>query len=110
MAHYMLQFSYSHDAVKALVAKPQDRKAAAKAAIEGQQGKLLEFYFAFGEFDGVAICEYPDNVTAAAVAMALGASGSLSRVHTTVLLSAKEAEAAMKHAHDSKTGYKPPQG
>ena len=62
----------------------------------------------FGEYDGVAIVEFPDNTAAAACAMAAAATGGFTRFETTALLTAKEAEAAMRRAHDTKTGYAPP--
>jgi hypothetical protein len=40
--------------------------------------------------------------------MGAAATGAFARFETTTLLTAKEAEAAMKRAHDTKTGYKPP--
>lgn len=108
MAHYMIQLRYSHAAVKGMVDKPQDRFAAGKAATEAAGGKLLHLWFAFGEYDAVVICEFPDHVSAASVAMVLGASGATSHVNTTVLMTAQEAEAAMKKAHDGMRHYKPP--
>jgi uncharacterized protein with GYD domain len=42
--------------------------------------------------------EAPDNAAAAAVAMAVGASGALSEVETTVLLDMDEAQDAMRKA------------
>ncbi len=110
MAHYMTQLRYSAAAVKGMVDKPQDRFAAGKAATEAAGGKLLHLWFAFGEYDAVVISEFPDNVSAAAVAMVLGASGAASAAHTTVLMTTKEAEAAMKKAHDMQAHYKPPHG
>jgi uncharacterized protein with GYD domain len=70
----------------------------------------LHLWFAFGEYDAVVISEFPDHVTAASVAMVLGASGAVSATHTTVLMTTKEAEAAMKKAHESMAHYKPPHG
>ena len=61
---------------------------------------------AFGEFDGVFLLEAPDNATAASVAMAVGASGALSEVETTVLLDMDEAQDAMRKAAAAK--YRPP--
>ena len=37
-------------------------------------------------------------------------TGAFSRFETMSLLTAKEAQAAMQRAHDTKTGYKPPIG
>jgi uncharacterized protein with GYD domain len=67
-------------------------------------------YFCFGEYDGVAICEFPSNVDAAAVALAFGASGSVSRIHTTVLIPMDDTVEAMKKAGKLAAGFKPPAG
>ena len=58
-------------------------------------GTVEAFYFAFGETDAYVLVELPDNVTAAAVALTVGASG-LAKVKTTVLLTVEEADAASK--------------
>ena len=78
MALYLSRFSYTTDAIKALLDQPQDRSAAAREMADSLGGKLLGFWYAFGEFDGVFLMEAPDNASAAAVAMAVGASGALS--------------------------------
>ena len=86
MPLYLGRFSYTTDAVKALINQPEDRSAAARDVAESLGGKLLGFWYAFGEFDGVFLMEAPDNASAAAVGMAVGASGALSEIETTVLL------------------------
>ena len=110
MSHYLIRWQYSNTSAKALVGKPHDRTGAAHALVEGFGGKLHAFYLAFGDYDGVAICEFPDNTSVAACSMAAAATGAYTRFETTGLLTAHEAEAAMKRAHDTKTGYKPPTG
>jgi uncharacterized protein with GYD domain len=52
-------------------------------------------YWAFGETDVYTIVELPDNATAAAVSMALSASGA-GHCKTVVLLTAEEIDAAAK--------------
>ena len=74
----------------------------ATSLVEGFGGTLLSYYFSFGEYDGVGIAEFPDNKAAAACSMAAAATGGFARFETTTLLTAKEAEAAMQHAHDAK--------
>jgi uncharacterized protein with GYD domain len=108
MSHFMIRWQLTDASAKALVGKPHDRTGAATALIEGFGGKLHSYYISFGEYDGVAICEFPDNTAAAACSMAGAATGAFTRFETTTLLTAKEAEAAMKHAHNTKTGYRPP--
>jgi uncharacterized protein with GYD domain len=106
MALYLSRFSYTTDAIKALLDKPQDRSAAAREMADSLGGKLLGFWYAFGEFDGVFLMEAPDNASAAAVAMAVGASGALSEIETTVLLDMDEAQEAMRKAAEAT--YRPP--
>jgi uncharacterized protein with GYD domain len=108
MPHYLGRFSYTTDAIRALVVDPQDRGAAAREAFESLGGTLLGYWFCFGEFDGVFIAELPDNATAAAVAMAVGRTGTLSRVETTVLIGMEEAQEAMRKAAGAT--YRPPAG
>jgi uncharacterized protein with GYD domain len=106
MPLYLGRFSYATDAMKALLNEPQDRSAAAREVAESLGGKLLGFWFAFGEFDGVFLMEAPDNASAAALAMAVGSSGALSGVETTVLLDMDEAQDAMRKA--AAATYRPP--
>jgi uncharacterized protein with GYD domain len=106
MPLYLGRFSYTTDAMKALISDPQDRSAAAAEVAESLGGKLLGFWFAFGEFDGVFLMEAPDNASAAALAMAVGAGGALSEVETTVLLDMDEAQDAMRKA--AAATYRPP--
>jgi uncharacterized protein with GYD domain len=106
MPLYLGRFSYTNDAMRALVSEPQDRSAAAREVAESLGGKLLGFWYAFGEFDGVFLMEAPDNASAAALAMAVGAGGALSDIETTVLLDMDEAQEAMRKA--ASATYRPP--
>ena len=108
MARYMVQFSYATDAVSELVNPPQDRSAMARSLVERVGGRLEAFYYTFGDYDGVAIAEIPDNVSAAAVSMALSASGGFKSVRTTVLMTPEEAVEAMRKS--GTLGFKPPGG
>jgi uncharacterized protein with GYD domain len=106
MSTYMSQGSYSTQSVAAMIKNPQDRAAAIKPMFENIGGKLLGFWFCFGEYDFVALYEMPDNVTAGAMALSLGASGALSKFHTTELMSSTDAKKSMKKA--SAVTYKAP--
>ena len=106
MPLYLGRFNYTTDAVKALINQPEDRSAAARDLAESLGGKLLGFWYAFGEFDGVFLMEAPDNASALALGMAVGAGGALSAVQTTVLLDMDEAQDAMRKA--AAATYRPP--
>jgi len=62
-------------------------------------------YFAFGEHDAMLITEMPDNVSAAAIALAFAAGGALRTCRTTALMSTAEGLDAMRKA--ATCGYKP---
>ena len=108
MPHYMLRWQITTDSARNFVAKPEDRTAAAKSLIEGFGGILLNYYFALGDYDGVAICEFPDNVSVTACSLKAASTGAFSRFETTALLTAQEAEAAMKQAKGAKLSYTAP--
>lgn len=106
MAFYLIQASYTSQAVAAMVKNPQDRAAVVRPMIERLGGKLHGLWFAFGAHDIVAIAEMPDNVSAAAVAMAIGSSGAMSSYQSTPLMTSADAVEAMKQA--AAVGYQAP--
>jgi uncharacterized protein with GYD domain len=110
MAYYLYQLSYTPEAVKALVASPSDRKAAATKLIEGLGGKLHHLFFAFGTYDVICLIEGPDDKMMAAGAMAVAAAGTVSSSSTVKLMTAEEAMEAMKMAGKATGLYKPPMG
>jgi uncharacterized protein with GYD domain len=105
MALYMIQVAYSSTALGALINHPQDRAEAVRKPIEKLGGKVIGFWLSFGEFDTLGIVEMPDNVTAAAFALAVAAGGSVKAQRTTPLLSIEDGVAALKKAGTS--GYEP---
>ena len=106
----MAQFKYSLDSVKGMVAKPQNRRAAAEKIFAAAGGKLEEMYYCFGEFDGFAIIDFPSNVDAASAVLAVGSSGAFSDIQTTVLIDMDESVEAMEKAHSIVGSYTPPAG
>jgi uncharacterized protein with GYD domain len=108
MSFYMFQWRYKEAALKAMVQHPQDRSEAARTAVEAYGGKLHHFFFAFGEFDGVAISEFADTESATAAALTIGAGGAAAAIKTTVLISTEEAVRAMEKAGAIRSGYTAP--
>jgi uncharacterized protein with GYD domain len=53
MPRYLHQFSYSTDAVRAITAKPQNRKRAATKLFKSAGGRIIDMYYCFGDYDGV---------------------------------------------------------
>lgn len=105
MPLYLTQVAYTDESWRALVENPQNRMDAIRPAIEKLGGKVINGYFAFGDYDIVAIMEMPDNVAAAAIAIAIAAGGACKALKTTPLLTTAEGIEALKKA--ANTGYKP---
>jgi uncharacterized protein with GYD domain len=105
MPLFLTQVAYTQEAWQALIHNPQNRIDAIRPAIEKLGGKVISGYFAFGDYDIVAMLELPDNVAAAAIAIAFAAGGACKSVKTTPLLTTAEGIDALKKA--AGTGYKP---
>jgi uncharacterized protein with GYD domain len=106
MPLYLTKFSYTPETWARLIGNPEDRRKAAQEYIESVGGTLHGFWYAFGEHDGYNLWEAPDNVSMAAVALAIGSGGALSSFETTVLLTVDETMDALRRAND--VGYRPP--
>jgi uncharacterized protein with GYD domain len=108
MPYYLIQVGYNTSGLTGLVKEPQDRIEKVRPAIEALGGRVESGYYAFGDYDVVLICEMPDNSAAAAMALAVGAGGTVGSYRTTVLLTPEEAVEAMTKAGTS--SYKPAAG
>ena len=106
MALYLTRFSYTPTTWAKLIKNPEDRRAAAKQYIEAVGGKLHGFWYGFGTYDGYNLWEAPDNVSMAAVAIAIGSGGALSKIETTPLLTVEETLDALGRART--VAYRPP--
>ena len=98
MPLYMLQAAYPPESWAALTKNPQRREDLVAAQLQKLGGRLIGFYFAFGEYDTITIFEAPDNTRAAAAAVSFAAAGFLKTTKTTVLLTPDEAVEAMRKA------------
>jgi uncharacterized protein with GYD domain len=106
MPLYLTRFSYTPETWARMIANPEDRRKAATTYIESVGGKLHGFWYAFGAYDGINLWEAPDDVSMAAVALAIGSGGALSSIETTVLLSVEDTLEALGKAQG--IGYRAP--
>ncbi len=110
MAFYLFKANYTADSIKAMISEPQDREAAGRKIIEAIGGKLHHFFIALGDSDAIAIIEAPDDIAMVAGSLIVSASGGLTNVSTTKLLTMPEAMEAMGKARDVASAYVPPTG
>ena len=102
MPLYLSKFSYTPETWARLIDNPEDRREAGRSYIESVGGKLHGFWYAFGTHDGYSIWEAPDNVSMAAVALAISGGGALSSFETTVLMTVEETMDAMRKSSQIK--------
>jgi uncharacterized protein with GYD domain len=106
MPHYMTQFAYTQEAWATLAETPEDRSAPVSELLETMGGRLVSWYLSFGEYDGLAIYEAPDDATAGAVVVAAARPGHFRATKTTPLFTAEESVEMMRRAGG--TAYRAP--
>src|SRR5215212_6878088 len=98
---------YRENAVKGMLAKPEDRSAAAAKLVEHAGGKLLGFYMLFGEYDWMSIYEVPSGKEAAAAALTV-AGGAATDVKSMLAMTGAEATAAFEAGQALGAAYRAP--
>jgi uncharacterized protein with GYD domain len=96
MPQYMTQFTYTPEAWAVMAQAPQEPGKIVRSMVEVLGGSITAFYYSFGEYDGVVLYDTPDDVTAAAAAVAANAAGDLKAIKTTVLLSEDKGREMMR--------------
>jgi uncharacterized protein with GYD domain len=100
MAKYLFEARYTPEGAKGVAKEGgSGRRAAIAKMAEGMGGKLESFYYAFGDVDAYVIVDMPDNVSAAAAALAVNQGGAAS-VKTVVLIAPEDMDKAGKKTVD----------
>ncbi len=95
MSRYMFRASYTLEGLQGLMKEGgTGRKKAVETLAASVGGQLLSFDYSFGADDIYVVCELPDDETAAALSMRIGASGSAT-IQTIKLLSPEQIDAAL---------------
>ena len=106
MAHYLLQTAYTKTAWVAMTRSPHNRLDALRPVVQRLGGSVVNAWMSFGDYDFLLICELPDNVSAAALSMAVSSGGAVKAVKTTPLLSMEEGLEALTKVSEAE--YEPP--
>lgn len=100
MPLYMVEFSYTPEAWAGLIRSPENREETVSRILKDAGGKLHNLWYTFGENDGFALIEAPDNTTAGALSLAITSSGSFRKFETHVLMTQGELLEALEKAAD----------
>jgi len=108
MPQYLFQAAYTSESLAAQIKNPQDRlEIVGKQLNDAVGARILAGGFSYGEYDVSAIVEAPDDVTMAAIAVALTAGGAVRAAKTTPLLSGSQWVAALRKAPAVSAQYRP---
>lgn len=108
MAKYITFFSYSGDAVKAMIHHPSDRSAAATALVESMGGTVEAFYWMQGSHDGLLITELPDSISGTALVAAVASTGAITNLETHELFDHDAQSEIVAKAKTALDAYTPP--
>ncbi len=96
MGKYLIAANYTQSGLVGLLKEGgTSRRAALTQTVEGVGGSLESLYYAFGARDVYIIADLPDDATATALSLAIGAAGALD-VEITVLLAPEIVDEAIK--------------
>ena len=100
MPKYLIEASLTAQGVKGVQTEGGSaRREAVASAVQSAGGNLESFHFAFGDHDVFVIAEFPDNESAAAMALAVNSSGAVA-TRTVVLLTPEEVDGAARRSVD----------
>lgn len=110
MPIYISQGRYTRDAIKGMTIRPEDLADAMSRLLSKAGGRLVGYYFTFGEFDFLAIADAPSETQMAAVLIAAAGSGGITDLRTTLAMSSAEAKGAFAAAGDLARTFRSPGG
>src|SRR5262245_36504653 len=90
-----------------MIQSPGDRTAAVLQLTESVRGSVECVYWMFGAQDGLAIFDVPDSVSAAAVSVAVGSTGSFKHLETHELLSQEQLSQVLSRSKTAAQAYQP---
>jgi uncharacterized protein with GYD domain len=108
MAKYALMGGYTTETWAKFIQNPGDREAPVRRAVEAAGGKLETLYWSFGDDDYLVILECPDDIAAAAIAVAVGSTGALRNLRTIKLFEANQLQQVLQKAKAVVGAYVPP--
>ena len=108
MAKYAFFFTYSSDAWARMIQSPGDRTAAVRQLADALGGSVEAIYWMFGPYDGILIADVPDSVSAAALSVAVGSTGSFKHLETHELFTHDQLGQTLARAKDASGAYQPP--
>jgi uncharacterized protein with GYD domain len=107
MPKYLALFSYSDEAMAAMIENPAEREPAVRRVLEGVGARLEALYWMFGTHDGIAIVDAPNSLTMAGISAAISSTGSI-RSETHELFSSADIRQILETARHAREHFARP--
>ncbi len=108
MAQYLLEVAYTPESWAKQVRDQGNVLDRIQPLLDGCGGRVDSLFYAFGDYDLVAIADFPSPEEAAAFSLAATAGGAIKSFKTTPLLTVEQGLAAMTRADEAGKAYRPP--
>jgi uncharacterized protein with GYD domain len=108
MSLYLIQATYTSESWKHQVQTRENPHDRIPPLAEELGGRVVNIFYAFGDYDLVLLAEMPNEEAAAAFSLAATAGGSLKAIKTTPLLAVEQGLNAMKQAAEAGKRYRAP--
>ena len=108
MPKYLALFSYTNEAIAAMIEHPADREAAVRLVVESVGGRLESFYWMRGQCDGMAVIDAPDSITMAGIESAVKGSGAAVHSETHDLFSPDDIQHILERARAARDHFAQP--
>ncbi|MBB4040336.1 uncharacterized protein with GYD domain [Microvirga flocculans] len=106
MPIFVTQGRFTPDAVRGMLAKPENREEAVRELFAQSGGKLLSYYMTFGEYDFLIVSEGPyEGVATSAIVAA--ASGGVVDMKTTLAMTSADMQLAFAKAGPVAARFRP---
>jgi uncharacterized protein with GYD domain len=106
MTVFITQGRYTQDALKGMLAKPEDRAESVAQLFAKAGGKMLAYYMTFGEYDFLVVSEGPSVDAAAAAAIVAAAAGGVTDLKTTIAMTSADMKNAFTKAGGIAAGFR----
>jgi uncharacterized protein with GYD domain len=106
MAKFAVFFQFKGETIKRLIENPGDRPGVVRKLAESVGGEMESYYLMFGQWDGFVVVSAPDSQSAAALSLAVAASGAFQHLETHELVDPLDLPAIAHKAHSA--AYTPP--
>lgn len=101
MPIFITQGRYTQQAMKGMVAKPEDREEEVRQLFERAGCRVVSYYFTFGDYDFLIVSEAPNPNAILSVLMVAASGGGVTNVRTTLAVTTADAKKAFASAKKS---------